>query len=247
MTKFDLNPKDVYTVLKNKKISNLYHANTISTSITYLKEKNLLSRKYADDNNLNQTEQYSDELDKKYGIWDDIFLDALDIHEYLRRPNLYGPFLFSFNLELLNSGIVSFIRITKKNPVNWKDGETEDDWYYSNLEEFENSYLKGNKYQDVGKMFILKGLNGKLPLKPYLNKFILDNSNIIVNYNNVGTYLSEILTTKFTEVFEQYGYNEIEKQLRHKTAIINCSCWNKYKYISKNDFQDFRRLFHPTP
>ena len=74
-SKFDLNKHELYEILNNKRIHNLYNANTISTSITFLNEKHLLSRKYVSDNGLFQTEQYSDELDKKFNIWDDIFLD----------------------------------------------------------------------------------------------------------------------------------------------------------------------------
>src|SRR5688572_22002176 len=98
---FNLNKNELFEILHDKGIHNLYHANTIATSITFLNQKSLLSRKYVADNGLIQTGQYSDEKDKKFDIWDGIFLDAMDIHTEFNRRNKYGPFLFSFNTELI--------------------------------------------------------------------------------------------------------------------------------------------------
>ena len=50
MSKFNLNTTELYDILVKKGIANLYHANTVSTSITFLNHKNLLSRKYIEDN-----------------------------------------------------------------------------------------------------------------------------------------------------------------------------------------------------
>lgn len=114
---YDLNPAE-YNSLKKKKLE-LYHANTVATSLLYLEQKSLLSRQFVKENNLYQTLQYTDEKDKALGIYDNIFLDMVDIHSYLSRPNFYGPFLFIFNIEILVSGIIEAVSITKKNPVNW--------------------------------------------------------------------------------------------------------------------------------
>ena len=246
-SKFDLNKHELYEILNNKRIHNLYHANTISTSITFLNEKHLLSRKYVSDNGLFQTEQYSDELDKKFNIWDDIFLDAMDIHSEFKRPNKYGPFLFSFDISLLKSDDVQNIRITKSNPVNWKTSQSEDDWYYSDLNEFNDKYKKGNKIRDVGSMLILRDLDGKFPLQPYLNRLILDNPNIVVNYKNEQQYLANILTEKINDVITQNGFDDVQKHLRHKHNILNCDCWFKYNYFLLRDFEELKRLFHPNP
>ncbi len=246
-TEFDLNKDELYEILCAKGIENLYHANTIATSITFLNEQNLLSRKYVIDHGLFQTEQYSDEMDKRFNIWDDIFLDAMDIHTEFRRPNKYGPFLFSFNTNLIKSDDVKNVRITKINPVRWKTSQSESDWYYSDLNEFEDKYRKGNKIKDVGSMIILKDINGKFPLRPYLNKLILDNPNLIVNYKNEQQYLANILTQKINEVVSQNEFNGIQKHLRHKHNILNCDCWLKYNYFHLRDFKELKRLFHPNP
>jgi hypothetical protein len=245
---FDLNKQELYEILASKGIQNLYHANTISTSITFLNQKNLLSRKFVIDNNLFQTEQYSDELDKKFNIWDDIFLDAMDIHSEFKRPNKYGPVLFSFNLDLLLSSDVNKIRITKVNPVHWKEHQNENDWYYSDLNEFNDNYKNGNKLKDVGSMIIIKDINGKFPLNPHLNKIILDNPNLLVDYNKEQKYLAHILTEKMDEILLENGFNLIEKELRHKKHnALNCKCWFKYNYLYLRNFNELKRLFHHNP
>jgi Zn-finger nucleic acid-binding protein len=247
ISEFDLNKNDLHEVLSRKGIQNLFHANTVSTSITFLNEKNLLSRKYVEDNNLFQTKQYTDEKDKKFGIWDDIFLDAMDIHTVFNRHNKYGPFLFSFNLDLLKSDLIHTIRITKMNPSRWKQQHLEKDRYYSDLNEFNDKYKRGNKLQDVGSMFILKDLNGKLPLRPFLNKIILDNPNLFVNYKNEKTLLANILKDEIDTIISANELNDIPKELRHKHHFFNCSCWSSYNYFLLNNFQELKRLFHTSP
>jgi hypothetical protein len=81
--KYDLNPTELYNFLQKKNIKYLYHANTVATSLLYVEQKSLLSRQYVEDNNLYQTSQYTDAKDKILGIYDDIFLDMVDIHSYL--------------------------------------------------------------------------------------------------------------------------------------------------------------------
>jgi hypothetical protein len=110
VTEFDLDKNKLFEIFQEKGIENLFHANTVGTSISFLKEKALLSRKYVADNELFQTEQYSDAKDIKFNIWDGVFLDAMDIHTEFRKRNLYGPFLFSFNLDILKSDLINEIK-----------------------------------------------------------------------------------------------------------------------------------------
>jgi hypothetical protein len=247
VTEFDLNKQELFDILKSKGIENLYHANTVSTSITFLNEKKLLSRKYVSEKGLFQTSQYSDEKDRVFEIWDDIFLDAMDIHAEFRRPNKYGPFLFSFNVDLIKSDDVKNVRITRLNPVHWKSNQTEKDWYYSDLDEFNDKYKKGNKSRDVGSMIILKDLDGKFPLRPHLNRLILDNPNLIVNYKEQETYLANILTEKLSQVVSDNDFTDIQKDLRHKHKLYNCTCWWRYNYFLLQNFPELKKMFHPQP
>ena len=246
-SEFDLNPIDLYDILKSKGINQLFHANTVATSITFLNEAHLLSRKYVEDDKLFQTAQYSDEKDKIFDIYDDIFLDFIDIHDVWKRHNKYGPFLFCFDIELLRSGFMESIRITKKNPVHWKRIETKKFWYYSDLEEFNKNYKQGNKLRDIGSMLILKGLNGKLPLRPYLQSFIFDNPDLTVNFRGEKRYLASLLSEQLLEIINQTNFIDIKRILRHKHSALQCTCWWTYNYMLLNDFENLKRLFHPKP
>jgi hypothetical protein len=244
MPNYNLNTAELYDILLKKGITHLYHANTVSTSITFLNHKSLLSRKYVEDNKLFQTTQYSDDKDKKFDIYDDIFLDFVDIHEEWKRYNKYGPFLFAFSIELLKSDEVNSLRITKKNPVHWKVTESEEDWYYSNLKDFDDNYRKGNKLKDVGTMIILKDLNGKLPLRPNIKKFIFDNPNLFVDYKSEKQYLSQLLGTELKKIVNENDFTDIERVLRHKHKIFRCSCWHQYNIMLWRDLNNLKRLFH---
>ena len=96
-----LDNRKLYELLKDKGVTNLYHANTVATSITFIEEGGLLSREYVENKELYQTLQTSDEIDKLFDVFDDIFLDTTDLHKHFCRQNHYGPVLFQFSLELL--------------------------------------------------------------------------------------------------------------------------------------------------
>ena len=60
MEKYKLSAKSLYSILKEKKVDFLYHANTVLTSLTFIRERALLSRGYVAENNFEQTDQKSD-------------------------------------------------------------------------------------------------------------------------------------------------------------------------------------------
>ncbi|WP_339925805.1 hypothetical protein [uncultured Cyclobacterium sp.] len=247
MSEFNLNTSELYDILVKKGITNLFHANTVSTSITFLNNKSLLSRKFVTDNNLFQTDQYSDEKDKKFDIYDDIFLDFVDIHEEWKKYNFYGPFLFVFSIELLKSNEIKTLRITKKNPVHWRETETESDWYYSNLKDFDKNYKKGNKLKDVGSMIILKDIDGKLPLRPNIKKFLFDNPNLFVNYKDEKNYLANLIGVELKKIVKKNGFEDIKRDLRHKSGIARCACWFQYNVMLLRDIKKLKKLFHQKP
>lgn len=245
--KYDLNPEELYKFLQKKNITHLFHANTVATSLLYLEHKNLLSRQYVEDHKLYQTSQYTDEKDKKLGIYDDIFLDIVDIHSYLSRPNFYGPFLFVFNVEILISGLIEAVRITKKNPSAWDPEGNTDEWYYSKIEDFEADYMQGDRVADVGKMIILRNVGGRLPLLPYCLKFMLDNPDIKIKIEEEEIYLIERIKKYLEPFIIDPIYGNIKKEVRHKDVVVRCSCWKKYNFKFQKENSDFRRLFHYAP
>ncbi|QNN42934.1 hypothetical protein [Pedobacter roseus] len=166
----DLDPCEVYRVLREKGADSLHHANTALTSYTFIKEKKLLSRKYVVDHGLQQTSQYTDKSDDKFGIFDDIFMDAVDIHLQAGNRNQYGPILFKFPLELLNTYPLVFVRVTRQNPSDWSVGQTVEKRYYMSIHDFEKGYALGN----FSSMLIFPYINGELDLMGNLKELVID-------------------------------------------------------------------------
>jgi hypothetical protein len=157
-------PKEVYDVLVELHVPkpNLHHANTVITSCTFLENGALLSRGYVEKHGLEQTPQASDDVDKRYGIWDAVFLDHVDIHLRGGRkkgPNQYGPVLFVFDLDLLlHLPAGTDVRVTQNNPVHWTDKQKDEDRWYIDADELK----KKIGYGDFDKMLVIKTPDGKV-------------------------------------------------------------------------------------
>lgn len=155
-----MNGTDVYNILRDNGVYILHHANTVTTSCTYLRMGGLASRGYVEERNLPQTPQYSDHADKRLGIWYDIFLDGIDIHERGRIRNNYGPVLSKLPTTiLLNLPPGVDVRVTRKNPVRWQSGETDSEHYFLSPQELRAGY----QYGDFGQHIILQTKDGFLP------------------------------------------------------------------------------------
>ncbi len=162
---------DVYVVLKKTGARHLYHANSVTTSYTFLKQGGLLSRGFVEDHYLKQTPQSSDEIDKKHGIWHRIFLDSVDIHDRAGERNRYGPVLFQFDLNILLKLIAGTeILVTKKNPVHWDDGDPDSKRWFRSKDELG----KGIKFGDFGQMLVIETPSEKLDFPNSRMLIVLD-------------------------------------------------------------------------
>lgn len=104
----------------------LYHTNSVITSLGFILNKKLFSRKYGEDNFIPQTRQRSDLKDKEQGIYNDIFFDNSDIGEF--KICAYGPITFVFSAEEIFN-LNKDVKVTSENPIN--------------LEEYANMYFSG--------------------------------------------------------------------------------------------------------
>lgn len=169
-----MKPREVYDVLKNIGVTNLHHANTVTTSCTFLEHGALLSRGYVERHDLKQTPQGSDDLDKRFRIWDDVFLDHVNIHHRGGRrkgPNQYGPVLFVLELAILlqlPSG--TDVRVTRMNPIRWTANQKDEDrWFLA------SSDLSGNvSFGDFDKMLVIRTPDGKIDFPDRKVKIMLD-------------------------------------------------------------------------
>ena len=220
----DLNPEIIHDILLGKEISNLFHANTLLTSLTFFKHKSLLSREYVENNKLEQTSQYSDELDKEYGIFNDIFMDTIDIHDRAKKMNLYGPILFAFPLKILIKDKIPFIRITKKNPTKWNENDNLEDRYYTSEKEFEDNYNKG----DFNSMIIFPYLEGQLELNGNLSFIKIDNPKLEWNDNKKDLHIEAKEKLIESARIGEVDLNNIGLSYR-SCDELECKCINEYK------------------
>ena len=63
-----LNNIQLYEALTNKRIHNLYHANTLITSLSFIHVGGITSRGNIERLGLKQTTQSSDQIDKEYNV-----------------------------------------------------------------------------------------------------------------------------------------------------------------------------------
>ncbi len=181
MNKYYISPKDLYTVLTNRGIKSLFHANSVLTSLSFITEDALLSRSYIEGHNLTQTAQGSDAKDKSHNVWDDVFLDGLDLGKYYYRPNAYGPVLFVMSLDLLLDDTIDGVLITKNNPYYWSYDSSIDSKYFSSIEDVDIAYLSGDYHTHARIMFTFRSPGKKIQLSKYCEKIILDRCGFVTD------------------------------------------------------------------
>ncbi len=204
---------EVKRVLKMHKVNNLYHVNTVVTSLTFLKNKGLMSREYVENMGLPQSPQESDESDKEWKIYNDVFFDSVDIHKRIRNINYYGPVTFVYSVDLLDSLNEYEINVTKDNPVYWKEGSKTEDNYFTDADELENGFTKGAFYQHI----TIKNIE-KVPFN-YLEKIIIENP---------GEDKKEYLDNAVTAIKNVIEEKQLNILLEIRNCTDSCNCLNTY-------------------
>ncbi len=171
-----LNNRELYELFEEKGVKKLFHANTVATSITFLEEGGLLSRDWIERNERYQTPQSSDDIDKIFDVFDDVFIDTADLHKHFSRQNHYGPVLFQFGLDLLLDESLEFW-VTKDNPIYWVKNSDPSDYYFKNVRELSS---KWDAYQKQRKMLTIRKPNKPI-LFNYLEEIVLDNPKVLIH------------------------------------------------------------------
>jgi hypothetical protein len=213
---------DIYGVLKKIGATHLHHANSVITCCTFLEQGGLLSRGSVEDHGLKQSQQPSDQLDKKYGIWHSIFLPHADIHSREGRtkgPNQYGPALFVFDLDvLLRLPAGTQIRVTRKSPVYWYDTEPDSGRWFQSAEELGKSIRSG----DLDKMLAIQTPSGKLDFPNRRTRIILDDpQRQMSSGENAYTHAENRLKTAA-------AVGQIGVSVERRACQIDCTCVRKY-------------------
>jgi len=210
---------DVYAVLMQKGISHLHHANTVTTSCSFLTVGGLVSRGHAVQQGLPQTPQYSDPLDQQFGIWYDIFTDTVDIHERASRRNYYGPVLFVLDPAILLSlPPGSDVLVTKKNPTKWVNGEQASDRYFQTPFELSMFLSRGTFDQ----MITFRTPTGYIPFAGKHTEIVLDNPQGALQ-NGSNAY-----TAGEAKLRNAASASGIKVTISQRTCNPNCKCLGQY-------------------
>lgn len=171
----DIPSSHVFDVLSSEGVgvSTLHHANSVATACQFIRSQSLLSRGSVDRLGLTQTPQKTDDVDRRYSIWFDVFLDSVDIHKRANRANAYGPVLFVFDVNIINKNGTGRIWVTKCNPTKWAGKPDEDRWFQSK-DDLSQHFVKGRFDQ----MIVLRHCGGELPFGKYLKEIILDDPDV---------------------------------------------------------------------
>jgi len=231
-----LNNKELYELLVQKNVHFLHHANTVATSLTYIDKNGLMSRGAVEDNNLTQTIQSSDERDKIFGVWHDIFLDTLDLHGHFPRQNHYGPILFRFSTQLiLNTDY--HIWVTKDNPIYWNEMMTDKQKYFTSVKELRDNW---DKYEVQKKMFTIRNIHSPA-LFEYLEYVKVDDPDVkIVQAGKEDIFLFQEAKKAINLKISNNPF------LKDKFSVHECSnCFCRQNYLNEIDVPNLQRLFLP--
>jgi len=223
----------LFELLREKGIMYFYHSNTVATAVTFIEEGGLLARGYVEKEDLLQTKQGSDEDDKDFDVWDDVFIDVVDLHGHFPRQNLYGPVLFKFNTDFMLEDDLD-IWVTKNNPIYWNSKMKKRDKYFSSVKELEEFW---DDFPIQQKMFTVRK-SGKPILFEYLEEITLDNPKVIIHDDILLRKEAMRALKKATRHFPE---------LRKKIMMRECSnCFCQSNYLDQVSVADLERLFLPS-
>ena len=205
------------TLLKtdqNKDNIFFYHANSVSTSSEFIKHKKIFSRDFGENSGFKQSEQSSDEVDRDFDIYNDIFFDNSDIAQKI--TSAYGPITFVLKATaILDSDIE--VRITKKNPVYWKEKAE----YFEGLAELAAEIKQPENYKfsyNHGYHTTLKNCPTITLTPENLEKIYIENDKNIKNLDKLLEKKlvpsSDHIKNKFEELLASVGLSEIPVIIR---------------------------------
>jgi len=244
---FALSSKALYSILKEKNVQFLYHANTVATSLTFIKSGCLLSRHQVEIDGLTQSYQKSDEHDKKHDVWDHIYVDGTDHHKIYGQSNFYGPVLFRLDLKLLVSPSFQEIYVMKSNPMFWNDKMSLDDKFYQNIDEIAADYLTKKK-NDAQIMFTFRNPGHNLKFNKFLHSIGIDEPSIPIKLRTGAEIpAGDFVRTTIESALKDNNLSHIPVLKRHEKGLEWCKCEAQYTFMYNFNLKEFKRRFSITP
>lgn len=227
-----INNLRLHQFFTEKNIMHLHHANSLATASSFIRENGMLSRGCVEEKGLFQTEQSSDEIDKKYDVWDDVFVDTVDLHGHFPRQNLYGPVLFKFSIDILLKDEID-IWITKDNPIYWNQYTTSEEKYFQGIEDVIQNW---DNFDIQRRMVTIRK-----PKRPVLFESLveikLDNPEVEI-YEKVNPF------DEAREALNQLTIDKLEiRELINQRECNFCYCCDNY--LKQTSAEQIARLFLP--
>lgn len=225
-----LDKKKLYELLIKKGVSNLYHANSAQTTVTYFQSGGIASRGLIEHMGLLQTPQSSDSKDREVGVWESIFFDFQDLHRLHRRQNHYGPVLMKFDATLLLDDRVGAVHVTKSNPVHWSKASGYHERYFTSVEEFECYWVGDLK---ASTMLVVDGVDSPA-FEEYLVEIVLDQPPInLGGIANLGDCLVKSIAAALF-------VNQLKVPIVRRTCT---GCYCNVNYQTEVSESDLRKRF----
>lgn len=224
---------ELHALLTEKEILTLHHANTVATSISFIGANGLLSRGGIEHNGLYQTAQSSDAIDKIFDVWNDVFIDTVDLHGYFPRQNIYGPVSFKVSIDFLLEDNYE-VWITKDNPKYWDPTMTIEDKYFVSVEELKSDW---DSYERHRKMVTIKNQLQPI-LFNYLTQVVIDDPRV----ETQGIHLFNEATKGLKQIL---GVNTTLKNKFLTRPTCTGSCFCRDNYLNQLPSLTLKRLFLP--
>jgi hypothetical protein len=167
---------DVLPILRGKHIDVLYHANSMATSEAFFRLRGLVSRGRVEAEGMRQTAQYTDDGDRRFNVWNDVFTDSVDLHTRMSRRNQYGPLLFELDVGILAVLPEEVeVHLTRTNPSKWAIGQSHEDRYFHAPGLATAGFVRGT----FDHMITFRTASGLIPFGDHLRRIVLDNPQMI--------------------------------------------------------------------
>ena len=229
----ELPAQPVLDLLAARGVTEVFHAATVCTAGTFIGRMQILSQGTMARLGLRHSPQTSDPVDRQSGIFFDVFLSLVDIHQAARRPNVYGPVLFALSLEHLRQSDMSTLWITKSNPIHWPETPQARNRWFASLKELE----AGLDAEGFDHMLAVRCLGGILPMRDGLTRIVVDDPML---EHPAGVPLFAAAYGALAAAAGQSGSKAVGHIVR-RTCPRRCGCLAGYQ----EDHEQTLKLFQP--
>jgi len=212
-------------LLEARSVGTLVHANTAVTTTHFIRNRALLSRQKVLELGLCQTAQASDDVDPLVGVWNDVFVDSVDIHGRGGLRNKYGPVLLEFDVKILTEACNGLLWVTKSNPWYWRGKPDHLRWFQSE-EEIDSDF----GHDEFQHMFVFRDCAGELAFNDCLTRIVVDSPNITIDDTAVANAAINLLETALQDA-------GIDVPIERRQCRGGCKCELAYQQESEDEIK----------